>query len=80
MRLDSEGEGVVICCMPHRGCCCCFCGTGCCCFDGALIPLSHPVVLLLLLFGSFLAEMAVEAAQLPRMTSKVGIINNEHCE
>lgn len=77
MRLDGEGEGVVICCMPSRGCCCCFCGTGCCCFDGVLNPLSHPVLLLLLLlFGSFLAGMAVEAAQLSRMISEVGIVND----
>lgn len=58
VRLDSEGGWCGNCCMPSRGCCCCFEETGCCCFEGVLIPQSHPV--LLFLFGSLLAEMAVE--------------------
>lgn len=52
------------CCMPSRGCCCCccFCGTGCCCcFDGVLIPLSRPV-LLLFLFCSFLALLVEQSS------------------
>lgn len=60
------------CCMPGRGCCC-FRPTGCCCFDQALIPLSH-LLLLLLLFGAFLAELA--GGQSSVCSTDQGTVNN----